>query len=134
MAAAQPCAMRIGAAIGETESVAVNGDIVVENTRGPTFQSDRCRERQRSVALDKGVRAGGTMAHRKIVATMFGMAVEKEAELTHREKKCGGDNPFFGDGSERETVLNGYLFSSFRKWRPSSRRSEFAVTWRTHAF
>jgi len=44
---------------------------------------------------------------------MFGMAVEKEAELTHREKSVAAITPFFGDGSERETVLNGYLFRVF---------------------
>jgi len=59
-------------AIGETESVASMVHCRREHTEAQ-FQSDRCRRRH-VASHGQGVRAGGTMAHRKIVAAMFGMA------------------------------------------------------------
>jgi len=80
LAAAQP-AHEDWAAIGETESVPSIGDIVVENTRGPTFQSDLSA---RGNVASHWTKAFGPAAQwpTENRCAMFGMAVEKEAELT----------------------------------------------------
>src|SRR5262249_42627943 len=106
-------AVAVGLAVGQLQSAAVDGDVVIQYARGPALNRPAEAQRLRRLTFDKGVRPGRQVADGKVVPPLLRAAAPEQRLLP-----AGVEGPppvaaDLRDGLPRAAVLDRHLLAAF---------------------